>query len=80
MAAHGGAPFNIVRHTPDQLTINDYDPGAGIPAHADTHSAFYDGIVVVSLLSPVVMEFHQPTSGAAVGYISLSIPRALSFL
>jgi hypothetical protein len=26
----------------DQLTINDYTPGDGIPPHVDTHSPFED--------------------------------------
>ena len=30
---------------PDQLTINEYEPGQGIPPHIDTHSAFEDGLM-----------------------------------
>jgi hypothetical protein len=26
----------------DQLTINDYNPGDGIPPHVDSHSPFED--------------------------------------
>ncbi|RZC36183.1 alkylated DNA repair protein alkB -like 8, partial [Asbolus verrucosus] len=44
---------------PDQLTINHYKPGQGIPAHIDTHSAFEDPILSLSLNSAVVMEFKQ---------------------
>ena len=43
--------------TPDQLTVNCYEPGQGIPPHVDTHSAFEDGILSLSLESSVVMEF-----------------------
>ncbi|KAG5882107.1 hypothetical protein JTB14_016870 [Gonioctena quinquepunctata] len=42
-----------------QLTINHYSPGQGIPHHVDTHSAFEDPILSLSLHSPVVMEFKK---------------------
>lgn len=42
---------------PDQLTINHYSPGQGIPPHVDTHSAFQDPIISLSLGDSVVMEF-----------------------
>lgn len=42
---------------PEQLTINKYEVGQGIPPHVDTHSAFTDEIISLSLLSDVVMEF-----------------------
>lgn len=29
----------------DQLTINDYNPGDGIPPHTDSHSPFEDVII-----------------------------------
>uniref|UniRef100_A0A182Y9F9 Fe2OG dioxygenase domain-containing protein n=1 Tax=Anopheles stephensi TaxID=30069 RepID=A0A182Y9F9_ANOST len=53
-------------HVPDQLTVNHYDPGQGIPPHVDTHSAFDDPILSLSLGSDVVMEFKQPSSGKQV--------------
>lgn len=43
----------------DQLTINDYFAGNGIPAHFDTHSPFEEVFVSVSLLSALVMEFKR---------------------
>jgi alkylated DNA repair protein alkB family protein 8 len=43
----------------DQLTINDYFPGNGIPAHCDQHSPFEEVIAVVSLLSDVVIAFSR---------------------
>ncbi|TPX54941.1 hypothetical protein PhCBS80983_g05681 [Powellomyces hirtus] len=46
--------------TPDQLTVNEYQPGAGIAPHTDTHSAFEDAIIAVSLKGGVVMEFRCP--------------------
>jgi len=41
----------------DQLTINDYHPGQGIPPHVDTHSPFEECLVALSLGSGVVMSF-----------------------
>lgn len=32
-----------------QVTINEYQPGVGIASHVDTHSAFSDGILSLSL-------------------------------
>lgn len=42
---------------PDQLTVNRYLPGQGIPPHVDTHSVFEDPILSLSMLSDVVMDF-----------------------
>ncbi|KAH1006040.1 hypothetical protein HUJ04_006921 [Dendroctonus ponderosae] len=42
---------------PDQLTVNCYSPGQGIPHHVDTHSAFESPIMCLSLASTIVMEF-----------------------
>ena len=43
----------------DQVTVNEYVAGMGIAAHVDTHSAFWDGIVVISLGSGCVMQFSR---------------------
>lgn len=43
----------------DQLTINDYQSGQGIPPHIDTHSAFEDPIISLSLSSDIVMDFRN---------------------
>ncbi|XP_053729015.1 alkylated DNA repair protein alkB homolog 8 isoform X1 [Synchiropus splendidus] len=45
---------------PDQLTVNQYEPGQGIPPHVDTHSAFEDTILSFSLGAKTVMEFRHP--------------------
>ncbi|XP_078078169.1 tRNA (carboxymethyluridine(34)-5-O)-methyltransferase ALKBH8 isoform X2 [Mustelus asterias] len=45
---------------PDQLTINQYEPGQGIPPHIDTHSPFEDGIICLSLGAETVMDFKHP--------------------
>lgn len=42
---------------PDQLTVNHYLPGQGIPHHVDTHSAFEDPIMSLSLNSSVIIDF-----------------------
>ncbi|PIK47895.1 putative alkylated DNA repair protein alkB-like 8 isoform X3, partial [Apostichopus japonicus] len=49
-----------VNHRLDQVTVNQYLPGQGIPPHVDTHSAFEDSIVSLSLGSMVSMEFAHP--------------------
>lgn len=43
----------------NQLTINDYFPGDGIPPHVDTHSAFMPAFCSVSLGSGCVMTFKK---------------------
>ncbi|XP_014848476.1 alkylated DNA repair protein alkB homolog 8 [Poecilia latipinna] len=45
---------------PDQLTVNQYESGQGIPPHVDTHSAFADTILSLSLGAKTVMEFRHP--------------------
>ncbi len=39
------------------MTINDYNPGDGIPPHYDTHSPFEDVFCSLSLGSGAVMNF-----------------------
>lgn len=46
---------------PDQLTVNKYSPGQGIPSHVDKHSPFGDTILSLSLGSSVVMEWKHHT-------------------
>ncbi|KAM4796108.1 tRNA (carboxymethyluridine(34)-5-O)-methyltransferase ALKBH8 [Rhinophrynus dorsalis] len=50
----------LIKHKPDQLTINQYEPGQGIPPHIDTHSAFEDEILSLSLGAEIVMDFKHP--------------------
>ncbi|KAJ0063435.1 hypothetical protein NL108_002718, partial [Boleophthalmus pectinirostris] len=45
---------------PDQLTVNQYESGQGIPPHVDTHSPFEDTIMSLSLGAQTVMEFRHP--------------------
>ncbi|KAI0186147.1 2OG-Fe(II) oxygenase [Xylaria flabelliformis] len=46
---------------PDQVCLQHYPPGAGIPPHVDTHSA-YDELYALSLGSAVVMMFRRRTT------------------
>ena len=50
---------DLIPWAPDQLTVNCYLPGQGIPPHVDTHSAFEDPILSLSLWSDVIMEFEK---------------------
>ncbi|XP_078513159.1 tRNA (carboxymethyluridine(34)-5-O)-methyltransferase ALKBH8 isoform X2 [Lissotriton helveticus] len=50
----------LIEYKPDQLTVNQYEPGQGIPPHIDTHSAFEDGLISLSLGAQIVMEFKHP--------------------
>lgn len=43
----------------DQMTINDYFSGDGIPPHFDTHSPFEEQFVAISLLSGLVMDWRK---------------------
>ncbi|GLH03731.1 Putative alkylated DNA repair protein alkB-like protein 8 [Gryllus bimaculatus] len=49
--------MGYITSCPDQLTINQYLPGQGIPPHIDTHSACEGTILSLSLGSSVIMEF-----------------------
>lgn len=51
------AELKLCPHAFDQLTVNLYDPGDGIPSHFDTHSPFEEVFVSISILGDVVMEF-----------------------
>ena len=45
---------------PDQLIINEYQPGQGISAHIDCQPCFGETIASLSLLSACVMRFASP--------------------
>uniref|UniRef100_A0A915CZR0 tRNA (carboxymethyluridine(34)-5-O)-methyltransferase n=1 Tax=Ditylenchus dipsaci TaxID=166011 RepID=A0A915CZR0_9BILA len=61
---------------PDQVTVNIYEPGQGIPPHVDTHSAFEEPIISLSLLSDVVMEFRDCANSSDTTNVFLP-PRSL---
>ena len=43
----------------DQVTVNEYQPGVGLSPHVDTHSAFGDTIISLSLHCGTVMVFRR---------------------
>lgn len=47
----------LIPYLPDQAIINEYEPGQGIALHIDCLPCFDDTIAVLSLLSPLVMDF-----------------------
>uniref|UniRef100_A0A336M1J7 CSON010319 protein n=1 Tax=Culicoides sonorensis TaxID=179676 RepID=A0A336M1J7_CULSO len=52
--------------TPEQMTVNKYEPGQGIPPHVDTHSPFNDPIVSLSLQGETVMEFRNEENHSCI--------------
>lgn len=62
--------FGMAR--PNQLTVNHYAPGQGIPLHTDTHSSFEDGIISLSMGSDTTMDFMNNDDGRRV---SIVLPR-----
>ncbi|KAJ2357596.1 hypothetical protein GGF43_001368, partial [Coemansia sp. RSA 2618] len=65
-----------VAFQPDQLTIQRYAPGSGIAFHTDSHTAFTDTIVILSLGTPVHMDFRKPAQGDHITTLDLQ-PRSL---
>ncbi len=49
----------LIQIVPDQMTVNFYEPGQGIPPHTDNVTAFNEFIISLSLKSSVQMEFRQ---------------------
>ena len=47
---------------PDQVIVNEYQPGQGISAHIDCQPCFGETIASLSLLSVCVMQFASPKS------------------
>jgi alkylated DNA repair dioxygenase AlkB len=48
------------KEMPDQVIINEYEPGQGIAPHIDCEPCFEDTIVSLSLASGVTMDFIHP--------------------
>jgi alkylated DNA repair dioxygenase AlkB len=46
-----------IKERPDQLIINEYQPGQGIAPHIDNTRNFADGIVSISLGADIIMDF-----------------------
>ena len=49
----------LMRDLPDQVIVNEYQPGQGIAAHIDCEPCFGEGIVMLSLGSCCVMDFTE---------------------
>lgn len=47
----------ICKHRPDQIIVNEYNPGQGIADHIDCEPCFEDTIISLSLGSTCMMEF-----------------------
>ncbi|XP_016912340.2 alkylated DNA repair protein alkB homolog 8 isoform X1 [Apis cerana] len=58
--------YHNVPYEYDQLTINHYLPGQGIPSHIDTHSVFEDSILSLSLGSACIMNFKKENKKASL--------------
>ena len=54
---------------PNQCTVNQYLPGQGIASHVDTHAAFDDAIISLSMGSGIVMEFRRERRAARTSKI-----------
>ncbi|GCE31849.1 alpha-ketoglutarate-dependent dioxygenase AlkB [Dictyobacter alpinus] len=52
----------FVAQVPDQVIVNEYEPGQGISSHIDCVPCFDDTILSLSLLSPCVMQFTHTSS------------------
>jgi alkylated DNA repair dioxygenase AlkB len=52
---------HLIQERPDQMIVNEYQPGQGINGHIDSVSSFEDGIVSISMGSSVIMEFSKGT-------------------
>ncbi|PWA03443.1 hypothetical protein BB558_000385 [Smittium angustum] len=50
----------------DQLSVQKYPPGAGISFHSDSHTAFGETLLILSLKSPIMMEFRHPSTRSLV--------------
>ncbi|CAG8634593.1 21439_t:CDS:2 [Cetraspora pellucida] len=50
----------------EQLTVQHYPIGTGIPPHVDSHSSFGPIVLAFSLESPVIMEFKNLQTGVIV--------------
>jgi len=54
---------------PDQVIINEYQPGQGIVPHVDCVPCFEETIASISLGSPCVMEFTHPATSEKVAHM-----------
>jgi len=64
-------------YEPDQVIVNEYEPGQGINPHVDRPDLFTDCVAVVSLLSPALMAFAPLDPGPAACNLLLAPRSAL---
>jgi len=57
---------NIFSYLPDQVIINEYQPGQGIAPHIDCVPCFEETIASLSLSSPCVMDFTHVDTGEKI--------------
>ncbi|NOK61897.1 MAG: alpha-ketoglutarate-dependent dioxygenase AlkB [Chloroflexi bacterium AL-W] len=57
---------HFVSHIPDQLIVNEYEPGQGIASHIDCVPCFDDTILSLSLGAACVMDFTATFSPAHI--------------
>lgn len=55
--------LGLIAEVPDQMIVNEYQPGQGISAHVDCEPCFEDGIVTISLGSVYEMDFIEIATG-----------------
>ena len=78
IAAHCPPDCSESVFVPDQLTVNRYQPGDGIPAHVDVHSSFTHFVLSLSLGAPICMDitpFPEVVGGEAEPPFPLLLPR-----
>ncbi|MBO6640184.1 MAG: alpha-ketoglutarate-dependent dioxygenase AlkB [Roseitalea sp.] len=66
------------KRIPDQVIVNEYEPGQGIAAHIDCVPCFAGTIASLSLLSACTMRFEEQSSGEQLTHILE--PRSLLLL
>jgi alkylated DNA repair dioxygenase AlkB len=66
---------NLVEQAPDQLIVNEYEPGQGISPHIDCVPCFAETIISLSLGSSALMVFSHGSTGEQVSL--LLEPRSL---
>ena len=64
----------LIEIVPDQVIINEYEPGQGIAAHTDCEPCFGHRIFSLSLGGTAVMEFSHPTQDKITVFLQ---PRSL---
>jgi alkylated DNA repair dioxygenase AlkB len=56
----------LIEQLPDQLIINEYEPGQGIAAHIDCRPCFGEVILSLTLSSTCIMEFTRAETKTAL--------------